>query len=129
MKSINLWSYTVILIALFIISCRKDSPQELIVGKWKLSEFEPNPEFRPTEEVLEQMLATGKTEYTADNRYILEANGMKQTGKYNLSEDGKLIQYTRDGTTVLFVDTIIVLNKKKLSFRDQHKNQITSTRE
>ena len=128
-NTMKLAKFSFMLALTFVVilySCNNANPKDLIVSKWKLKEFIPNPEFQVSDSITDLVLATRTIEYTADNQYTQMSAGQTQTGTYSMSEDGKIISYIQSGSGETYVDTIIELTKDKLSVIDQNGNRMTS---
>jgi hypothetical protein len=119
MKSVKLALIIVLFCCIGFIACKNEAPKDLIVKKWKLIEFIPNPEWQITDSFKKKYENSLSIEFTSDNKYVQTAMGKTQTGTYNISEDGKMIRYKTNPAQETFVDTVVELTTTKLSVIEQ----------
>src|SRR5436190_21935679 len=78
---------------LILVSCNDSGNKELLLKKWTLVSFNPNPELQIPDSLRKVMENSQFIEYAADGKYRQTSNGIDQSGTYTLSEEGKVIQY------------------------------------
>jgi hypothetical protein len=123
MKLAKFLPILILLLSIGPVSCKNATTKDLIVNKWKLKEFTPNPELQIPDSLKKLMEADITIEFTSDNKYIQTGGGITQNGTYKVSEDGKHITYTTDGGKEIFVDSIIELTKDKFSIIEETGNK------
>ena len=119
MKLLKGFSIVALLLVIGLVSCKTSSTKDLIVNKWTLKEFSPNPELQIPDSIKKKLEGNLTLEYTADNKFIQSGAGISQTGTYELSEDGKRITYTIQSVNENFVDSILEISKNKLSILEE----------
>jgi hypothetical protein len=94
---------------LTLTSCSKDSPKDLIIGKWRLSEVSG-----PGEEDYEDCDFTGYIQFKSDGKFmsIDDCTEETETGLYSV-EDNRLTVIA-DELPIPFVLEILVLNDETL---------------
>lgn len=99
MKLFRLSSIALLLTALFFTGCKGKSAKELIVNKWKLTEVtgEGAKEMSDTER--KEMADKFVLELTKDGKVSMSGMGeTPKTGTYTVSDDGKTLFLTREGS-------------------------------
>ena len=117
MKLSNLFVVTILTAFLFITGCwPKAANKDLIVNKWKFTEISGTDAAQIPDSMKAKMIATAIMEFKKDGSYE-QSGGMRkeiQKGTYSLSDDGKTLYSTENGTS--YTDTVIVLELSKDKF-------------
>ena len=124
-----------LLISLFflsiLLSCTK-SPSDLIIGKWKIADIKTSEEIPEDQkemykQIMDDMKASTKMEFKEDGTYEQSIAEEINSGKWNISEDGKTLTLIdekgkSEPATVLELAENILIVVNEL---DQTKNTIT----
>lgn len=116
MKLSNLLVVTILTAFVCITGCKSKEAKELIVNKWKFTDISGPDAAKIPDSMKTKMMATATMEFKKDGTYE-QAGGMReniQKGTYSLSNDGKTLYSTENGTT--YTDTVTVLELSKDKF-------------
>jgi len=106
-------SLLIFLIGIIVFAgCKDKAAKELIINEWRFTEFSgPGAEIIP-DSVKKKVYATATMTFKKDGSYEQTggSDGGTRKGKYSLSEDGKTIYSTEDGSGT---DTVMILQISK----------------
>lgn len=128
MKITSYLFFFILITSVILAGCKKKTPQELIINKWKLKELSGDNAALIPDSVKTKLLDNSTMEFKADNTFIL--TGMEpepQQGTFAISTDGKRLTLIPYKTKKVEVDTINELSGTKLVITDKLGNKLTST--
>lgn len=111
---------------ILILSCKPAQPKDLIVGKWKMTDWVASPKMTNSDPGHKDQLLGATLNFTADNRFNITLAGDSVVGTYNINDDGKTVSFQPDSLSP-FIDTIQELTKKSLILIDPIGNKIITT--
>ena len=125
MKFENILTVLLLGLILSLAGCKKETPETLIVNKWKLNDWILVPGMMVTDSVKAEMLKSASMEFKADKTYLFYGmNDMYSTGSYSLSEDGKTLTLIPTESTIPYDSPIVELSKTKLVMIDPMGNKL-----
>lgn len=99
------------LLMFVLLSCSGSNRRELLLHKWKLTEYHPLPEFEISDSIRMSIVSSGSIEFKDDYSFVQSIQGDSQAGTYSISKDGKLITFTIEGSGDKWTDTIADLTE------------------
>ena len=113
MKFTKLFALVLLVAIVALASCKSKSAKELIVNKWKVTNIDGAPSDM-TDSMKNVVYATATMEFTRDGKFISTGMGPAKNGTYSLSNDGKTLSTTDDGSTIADVLNVEEISDSKL---------------
>lgn len=111
----QLFTATLVLTALTLFSCKGKSPKDMIVNKWSLTDMGGEGAKGMTDEDKKTMVGKVIMELTKDGKISMTGMGEEaKTGTYKISDDGKTLDLTREGSDKADSHEINELTESKL---------------
>ncbi len=114
------------ILVISLISCKPAQPKDLIVGKWKMTDWVASPKMANSDPGLKDQLIGATLFFTTDKRFNITLAGDSVVGTYNVHDDGKTVSFQPDSLSA-FVDSIQELTKSSLILIDPIGNKIITT--
>ena len=126
MKLTKLITVVLLVTAIAIASCKSKSAKDLIVNKWKVTNVSGTQLNDLTDSMKTVIYATATMEFTNDGKFISSGMGPTKGGTYSVSDDGKTLTTTDEGSTTPDMLDIAEISKDKMVVKDKKEDmQIT----
>ena len=113
MKFTKLFASVLLVAIVAIAGCKSKSAKEMIVNKWKVTNIDGAPSDM-TDSMKNVVYATATMEFTKDGKFISSGMGPSKNGTYSLSDDGKTLSTTDEGSTIADVLNVEELSNSKM---------------
>lgn len=111
----HLFAATLLLTAVTMLSCKGKSPKDMIVNKWSLTDMSGEGAKGMTDEDKKTMVGKVIMELTKDGKISMTGMGDEaKVGTYKLSDDGKTLDLTREGSDKADPHEVNELTESKL---------------
>lgn len=125
-KQIATFVFTALVIV-GLASC-KESPEKLLVGKWKIEDFKTNQEIpQGMEQVFKQMMDQMKNnssfEFKEDKTVVATMSGITSNGTWAIDKEGKKLTMTDNQTKKSSDASIVELSKEKFVLETEDGGQ------
>jgi hypothetical protein len=123
MKLFRLSSVVLLLAALFFSGCKGKAAKDQIVNKWKLTAVSGDGAAKMSDAEKKDMIDKLVVEFTKDGKCSMSGEGdTPKTGTYTLSDDGKTLMMTQDGSEKADQMDVSEISGSKLVFSDTKEN-------
>ena len=117
MKFTKLFRLFLLVTTISMVSCKSKSAKELIVNKWKVTNIEEAGSGM-SDSIKNVIYATATMEFTNDGKFISSGMGPTKNGSYTISDDGKTLTSTDEGSTTPDILTIEEISSGKMIIKD-----------
>ena len=119
MKLTKLFTAVVLVAGITMVSCKNKSPKELIVNKWKVTSISGTQATAMPDSVKTQIYSSAVMEFTKDGKFMTTGFGSSKGGTYSVSDDGKTLTSTDDGSSTPDILSILEISKDKMIIEDK----------
>ena len=119
MKLTKLFAAVLLLTTVAMVSCKSKTAKDLIVNKWKVTNISGSQAAQMSDSVKTQIYSTATMEFTKDGKFVSAGMGPTKGGTYSLSEDGKTLTTTDEGSSTPDILAIDEISKDKMVVEDK----------
>ena len=120
MKLTKLLTAFLLFTTVAVVSCKSKSAKELIINKWKVTDISGKGVAEMPDSAKAKMYATARMEFMKDGKFETSdmGNGVKK-GTYSISDDGKTLTSTDEGSSNPDILEIVEITKDKMVINDK----------
>ena len=127
MKLTKLFTALLLVTAIVMVSCKGKSAKELIVNTWKISNVSGGEAAQMPDSIKNVIYSSATMEFTKDGKFMMTMPGEKgKGGSYSVSDDGKTLNMTDEGSTKPDPADLIEISKDKCVIKNR-KEDMTIT--
>ena len=119
MKLTKLFAAILMLSTITMTSCKSKSAKDLIVNKWKITNITGTHADQMSDSMKTQVYANAAMEFTKDGKFMSSGMGNTKGGTYSISDDGKTLTSTDEGSTTPDILTIDEISGDKMVIEDK----------
>ncbi len=127
MKLTKLFAAVLLVTTVALVSCKSKSAKDLIVNKWKISNVSGGEAGKMSDSIKTEIYSKATMEFMKDGKYMMSMMGEPgKGGTYSVSDDGKTLTTTDEGSTNPEAADIVEISKDKCVIKNK-KEDMTIT--
>ena len=119
MKLTKLFAAALLVSTITMVSCKDKSAKDLIVNKWHVTNISGARATDIPDSVKTQMYSSAVMEFMKDGKFSTTGFGAAKGGTYSVSDDGKSLISTDEGSSSADSLTIVEISKAKMVIEDK----------
>ncbi len=119
MKLTKIFGAALLVTTITLVSCKGKSAKDLIVNKWHVTNIAGARAADVPDSIKTQMYASAVMEFMKDGKFSTTGFGSAKGGTYSVSDDGKSLISTDEGSSMADSLTIVEISKSKMIIEDK----------